>query len=209
MKSRITYTIDVEHNLEYNRHNSSRTENELANVLYDHTQSIKHSLQMAFRQAIPDKSITVGATRYDVIVDLEEDEAYKDLDKAVLNHAIDRLTDLIGLDIYGSELHHELFNVEYFVIGYHYAQKYLDAYGVFDAIGEIVEYENDNFGMVNTELDSSEKVLNMLTYIKGEELLSDHNIHKVLDKHWDSCLPQKSLKKVLKLLKEIKKDGYR
>ncbi|GAI78565.1 unnamed protein product, partial [marine sediment metagenome] len=39
-------------------------------------------------------------------------------------------------------------------------------------IGEIQEYENNNFGEVNTDLAQAEKVVNMYVYILGEEILN-------------------------------------
>ena len=37
----------------------------------------------------------------------------------------------------------------------------------------IQEYENDNFGECNTELDNPEKVVNMYVYILGEHLMQE------------------------------------
>lgn len=80
-------------------------------------------------------------------------------------------TDLIS-DIELSELHQKLFNEDYFIVGYYEANKWLESnVGVFNAIGSIQEYENDNFGEVNTKLDNSENVVNMFAYIIGEELI--------------------------------------
>lgn len=70
------------------------------------------------------------------------------------------------------EMHHEIFNTEYFIIGYYQAEEWLKAnYGIFTAIDKIKKYETDNFGEVTTDLSSSERVVNMLVYILGEEIL--------------------------------------
>ena len=83
--------------------------------------------------------------------------------------------DLQGL--YIDELHQRTFNQDYFIIGYYEAEKWLIAnYGIFAAIEKIKEYEQDNFGEVNTNLGNSESVCNMITYILGEEIIQDLNI---------------------------------
>ena len=70
------------------------------------------------------------------------------------------------------ELHHELFNTDYYIIGKSLAVKWLGDYA-FDAIGEIQEYEQENFGEVTTDLSDPERVVNMYTYIAGEHLIGE------------------------------------
>tara|TARA_R110000824_G_scaffold376490_1_gene567623 strand:+ start:1823 stop:2185 length:363 start_codon:yes stop_codon:yes gene_type:complete len=69
-----------------------------------------------------------------------------------------------------SELHNDLFNIDYYLIGYYNCRKWLSD-EVFNVIEYIKNYETDNFGEVYTDLSSSEKVVNMYTYIIGEEIL--------------------------------------
>ena len=68
------------------------------------------------------------------------------------------------------ELHNELFNTDYYVTYTWEAKEWLSD-KVFDVIECITEYEEDNFGEVNTDLTSPEKVVNMYAYILGEEIL--------------------------------------
>tara|TARA_R110002012_G_scaffold129632_1_gene282081 strand:+ start:350 stop:703 length:354 start_codon:yes stop_codon:yes gene_type:complete len=68
------------------------------------------------------------------------------------------------------DLHNDIFNMDYYLIGYYNCEKWLDN-KVFDAIEVIQEYEKEHFGEVTTDLSSSEKVVNMYTYIIGEKLL--------------------------------------
>ena len=75
---------------------------------------------------------------------------------------------LIDLDI--QDLHHDLFNTDYYLIGFHQCTEWLGKH-VFECINIIKEYEQDNFGEIYTDLSSSEKVVNMYIYIVGEELL--------------------------------------
>ncbi len=98
----------------------------------------------------------------------------------------------------GSELHHELYNMDYFIIGYYQAEQFLiKGPGIFAAIEEIKEYEKSIFGEVNTDFSSSEKVANMYAYIKGEEILNDC---PTLQKKWDKKLTKADLKKIKKEL---------
>ena len=71
-----------------------------------------------------------------------------------------------------SELHNNLFNIDYYLIGYYNCRKWLSD-EVFNVIEYIKEYEENNFGEVYTDFSNSEKVANMYAYIIGEELLYD------------------------------------
>ena len=68
------------------------------------------------------------------------------------------------------DLHNEVFNTDYYIIGTYEAKKWLGDQA-FDIIGIIKEYEEDNFGEITTELDNPEKVVNMYVYIVGEDLI--------------------------------------
>jgi len=109
----------------------------------------------------------------------------------VREYVLDKLNDEVGLEEYGADLHHNLLNMDYFIIGTYKAKQWLGD-NTFDAIEKIREYEQDNFGEVNTKLDDPESVANMLAYVLGEEILqrSDH-----LNKYcWDRLLNVHSLK---------------
>jgi hypothetical protein len=70
------------------------------------------------------------------------------------------------------DLHHEIFNTDYYIIGRYQAKQWLGA-DAFDCISEIQEYENDHFGSVTTDLSEPERVVNMYVYIIGEQVLED------------------------------------
>ena len=72
-----------------------------------------------------------------------------------------------------NELHHEIFNTDYYIIGTYKAKQWLDN-KVFDVIEFIKEYEQDNFGECYTDLSNPEKVVNMYVYIIGEEITYDY-----------------------------------
>ena len=104
----------------------------------------------------------------------------------LVQYAIDGLSNISEDSVYGCDLHHELFNTDYFIIGYYPAEQWLIKHpGIFAAIEEIKEYEQGNFGEVSTDMSSSEKVVNMYAYIKGEEILGDC---ATLRDNWDSRL---------------------
>lgn len=69
------------------------------------------------------------------------------------------------------DLHHEVFNTDYYIIGTSEAEKALEEYGVFNAIRKVREYEESQFGKLTTPIEDSEKLSNMLFYIIGEEVL--------------------------------------
>ena len=73
-------------------------------------------------------------------------------------------------DLY--DLHHEIFNTDYYIIGRYQAKEWLGS-DAFDCIYDIQEYENDHFGRVITDLSEPERVVNMYVYVVGEEILED------------------------------------
>lgn len=73
---------------------------------------------------------------------------------------------------YYEDLHNEVFNTDYYIIGTPEAKRALIAYGVFDAIKKVMQYEKENFGEIYTDISDPEKLINTLYYIIGEEVLS-------------------------------------
>ena len=71
------------------------------------------------------------------------------------------------------DLHHHCFNTDYYIIGTYQAKKWLGE-NVFEIVEIIREYEENNFGEVNTDFSDPEKIVNMYTYIIGEEIVSDY-----------------------------------
>ena len=69
-----------------------------------------------------------------------------------------------------SELHHEAFNMDYYIIGTYQAQQWLGD-RAFEVINIIKDYEQSNFGKVYTDLSNPEAVVNMYAYIVGEQIV--------------------------------------
>ena len=70
------------------------------------------------------------------------------------------------------ELHHHAFNTDFYIIGRYKATVWLEKH-VFYCINVIKEYEQENFGEVTTDFSDPEKVVNMYTYIVGEQVVSE------------------------------------
>ena len=110
--------------------------------------------------------------------------------KDVTEYITDQLEDNIGLDSYGSDLHHELLNTAYFKTSTKEAKEWLNGFS-FDAVEKVKEYEQDNFGKVSTNLSDPVKVSNMLSYVLGEEILNNSDL---LTKYcWDRVLNESSI----------------
>ena len=78
-----------------------------------------------------------------------------------------------GYSDYYCDLHNEVFNTDYYIIGTWQAKEALNEYDVFDAIETVQEYEKSNFGEVYTDVTKTEALINMLYYIIGEEVIGD------------------------------------
>ena len=76
-----------------------------------------------------------------------------------------------GYEGYYCDLHNEVFNTDYYIIGTWQAKQALTEYGIWDAIEKVQTYERENFGEEYTDLSDPEKLINMLWYIIGEEVL--------------------------------------
>ena len=101
-------------------------------------------------------------------------------------HILDRLKDYDLDGTYGCDLHNEIFNTDYYVVGYYEANKFIESYGgAWKAIHRVKNYEKEMFGECSTDLSDVEKIANMLAYIEGEVFLFEL---KHLNNVWDSRL---------------------
>lgn len=96
-------------------------------------------------------------------------ELYMEMEKDALIDIIDML-EKNGYTGWYTDLHHEVFNTEYYVEDNETAKEILGN-NVYDAIGRIYEYEKNNFGEIYTDFSDPKKIVNMLYYIIGEELM--------------------------------------
>ena len=112
----------------------------------------------------------------------------------IREHAIDKLKDLKGSNIHGCDLHNEIYNTDYYIIGTYQAKQWCGAETV-NIIETIREYEQDNFGEVNTDFSDPEKVVNMYAYIVGETVLQES---ETLRKAWNRVLDDDDLEAIIK-----------
>ena len=110
------------------------------------------------------------------------------------DYTIDMLEYLKGTSPNAAELHHEIFNTDYYIIGTAKAEKWIKKFGTFKVIGEIVDYETFHFGEVHTDCADPEKVANMYAYIKGEEILNES---KTLYRLWDRNLDDDDIQDII------------
>ena len=73
---------------------------------------------------------------------------------------------------FDEDLHNSMYNEDYFKTYSGDAEDYLSS-DAFNVIRNVKDYEEDNFGEVQTDLSDSVKVANMYAYIRGEELMDD------------------------------------
>lgn len=118
----------------------------------------------------------------------------------IRDYGLTRMKDGVGIGELGCELHHHLYNMDYYIIGTYQAKQELEEYGTFDAIEKVQEYEMDNFGEVYTELSNTEKLVNMLAYIIGEEFLMES---EVLQDKWDVSLTEDDVQAIIEELEDV------
>jgi hypothetical protein len=131
---------------------------------------------------------------------------YNSKEKAVREEArmaiIEALKD--GYTGYYCDLHNEVFNTDYYIIGAHEAKEALTEYGVLDAIEKIQTYEKDNFGEVytnGTALSDPKNLINMLYFIIGEEVLFEMmNGIEVWNENWNNQADEETNAAILKAI---------
>ena len=98
---------------------------------------------------------------------------YDDIKESFNDSLVEYDKETLDKLIKDNELHHEIFNTDYYIIGTYKATQWLSG-EVFNVINIIKEYENDNFGEVNTDFSEPESVVNMYVYIVGEYIVNDY-----------------------------------
>lgn len=119
----------------------------------------------------------------------------------ILSYTIDKIKDL-GTFTRTDDLHNEIFNKDYFIIGRYEAEQFLQKIGVFKAIEIVKEYEENNFGKVSTDFSEPEKVCNMYVYIVGEEILNSSKTMSTLSMN-GVILSENEIKKIVKEIEPL------
>ena len=108
-----------------------------------------------------------------------------------------------GYSGYYCDLHNEVFNTDYYIIGTEMAKDALREYDVFDAIELVQEYEKFNFGEVYTELSNPEKLINMVYYIIGGEVIGEMNEIEEFSDNWNNLSDDETNEKILEAMKKM------
>ena len=104
---------------------------------------------------------------------------------------------------YYCDLHNEVFNTDYYIIGNYEAKRFLESFGVFEAIDIVMEYEKSNFGEIYTEISDPEKLANMLFYVIGSDVILEMTTYiKLFDDNWNERATEKTNRAIIKNLKQ-------
>lgn len=71
------------------------------------------------------------------------------------------------------DVFNDLFDSDYYFIGYKEAADALEKYGIFNALEEVQRWDVENFGHWDTDYTDPEKVANMLEYIHASKYMQD------------------------------------
>lgn len=126
---------------------------------------------------------------------------YENMKEQAVEAIIEALED--GFNDYYCDLHNEVFNTDYYIIGTYEAKKALREFDVFDAIELVQNYENNVFGEVCTELSNPEKLINMVYYIIGEEVISEMYQIEAFNDNWNNVADEETNAKILEAMKKM------
>ena len=103
-------------------------------------------------------------------------KTYRETIQELKSLIVDAINDGRLDDVELCDLHHEVFNTDYYIIGRYDAEQWLiNNGGIFNAINVIKNYEEDNFGTITTDFSEPERICNMYVYILGEEVVFNLN----------------------------------
>lgn len=108
-----------------------------------------------------------------------------------------------GYDGYYCDLHNEVFNTDWYIIGTFSAKEALKEYDVFEAIELVMDYENNQFGEINTELHNPEKLINMVYYIIGDEVIGEMTDIEELEDNWNEEATEENNQAIIEAMKAM------
>lgn len=104
---------------------------------------------------------------------------------------------------YYCDLHNEVFNTDYYIIGIYEAKEALREYDVFDAVELVQDYEEEQFGRVESELSDPEHLINMVWYIIGDEIICEMYNIEVFEDNWNEEATEENNAIIIKAMKEM------
>lgn len=108
-----------------------------------------------------------------------------------------------GYDGYYCDLHNEVFNTDYYIIGTQQAKEALREYDVFEAIDLVQTYEKEQFGEVYTDLSDPEKLINMVYYIIGDRVIGDMDEIEAFENNWGGRADEETNAIIIEQMKEM------
>ena len=131
---------------------------------------------------------------------------YNEKHYAMKEEAIEAIIEALenGYEGYYCDLHNEVFNTDYYIIGTHKAKEALREYDVFEAIELVQTYEKENFGEVYTELSNPEKLINMVYYIIGDLVIGDmYNGIEAFEECWNEEADEETNAEIVEAMKKL------
>lgn len=113
-----------------------------------------------------------------------------------------------GFDDYYCDLHNEVFNTDYYIVGTYDAKNALREYDVFNAIELVQEYEDTQFGERHTDVSNPEKLVNMLFYVIGDEVIAEMMDIPAFDDNRNNCADEETNRVIIDALR-VKLEGMK
>lgn len=107
-----------------------------------------------------------------------------------------------GYSGYYCDLHNEVFNTDYYIIGTYKAKEALREYDVFEAIELVQTYEKEQFGEVYTDLSNPEKLINMVYYIIGDEVIGEMYQIEAFEENWNELSDDETNAEIVEEMKK-------
>lgn len=129
---------------------------------------------------------------------------HEEMKQEAIGDIIDALEN--GYSGYYCDLHNEVFNTDYYIVGTHAAKEVLREYDVFDAIELVQEYERNEFGEIYTDLSDPEKLINMVYYIIGDEIIAEMYDIAEFEENWNNVADDETNAIIIKAMNEMYND---
>lgn len=131
--------------------------------------------------------------------------SYNKMHEEMKQEAIEAIIEELenGYGGYYCDLHNEVFNTDYYIIGTYAAKEALREYDVFEAIELVQTYEKDNFGEVYTDCSNPEKLINMVYYIIGDEVIGKMYEIEAFEENWNNRADEETNAIILEAMREM------
>lgn len=104
---------------------------------------------------------------------------------------------------YYCDLHNEVFNTDWYIIGTYEAKEALKEYDVFEAIELVQKFEEFHFGEVNTDLSNPEKLINMVYYVVGDGVICEMNDIEEFSDNWNNIADDETNAAIVEKMKKM------